>query len=94
MELSPDRMVRLDLSSLTMNEGPVVRLPMDAVYELLEGKGADITTPDALVRLSPRDEDLVIDYTRHGAEESTQWRVSLSEVAMAWNMLAGTSSAG
>lgn len=68
--------------------GPYVELEMDAVYGLLEGKGEDIELAEAQVRLSPRDEALIIDYTDKATALEQQFRVSLTELAVAWNMLA------
>ena len=81
---------RVSIDMASMKEGPLQidytsALTMDALYQLLEGKSVDISRRSGELTLRPDGDQLVIEQT--GLKVSH--RVWMSELALAWNMLAG-----
>ena len=90
LEAMPEQKVRLGFQSLVKagdEEEPAVIMPMSSLYELLEGKDIEVKVGAAEVKLAPRRKEIIIDCSESMTHNSRQFRVSLSELAFAWNMI-------
>jgi hypothetical protein len=84
------RRVQFVLSGLDPDlTGMTVCLNLETVYRLLEGKSVSVDLPFLSCTLSPREHALVIcTYVEDRGIHSSR-TVSLAELALAWNMMAG-----
>ena len=92
IEALPDDKVRFDFESMVSRHGdaePAVVLPMSSVYQLLEGQEITVQAGPATVKMSPRSGEIIIDCTESMNNNVSQYRVSTSEIALAWNMIQG-----
>ena len=92
IEALPGDEVRFDFESMVSRHGdaePFVVLPMSSVYQLLEGQEITVQAGPATVKLSPRSDEIIIDCTESMSHNVSQYRVSTSEIALAWNMIQG-----
>jgi hypothetical protein len=90
LELRAGSRVTLDLQGLERGSSPKVppiALSTAAVYELLQGNDVQIVRPEGNVSLVPGKDDLLI-FCEAGDDRLTRkYRVWLSELGVAWNML-------
>jgi hypothetical protein len=84
---------RISLNLATMLDGQArgefaVALTLDALYEVLEGKVVNMSRSEGEIRLCPDGDQLIIE--RESVKLGcASYRVWMTELALAWNMLAG-----
>lgn len=71
-------------SSLALSSG--------AIYDILEGNSLNVERHDGSVCICPADGELWIEF--RGIQGSWQYRVWMSEFALAWNMLCRSTDGG
>jgi hypothetical protein len=80
--------VEFDLSCLGNDHLPHVQVPLDSVYDVLEGRCVDIDVKTAYLAMTPLGDRVLIECTGQGG--SVRQFLWMAELALAWNLMSRT----